>query len=165
MIQLRTFGGVDLKDSVGREILPLLSQPKRLALLIYLALAKNSGFRRRDKLLALFWPELDDVHARGSLRQALTFLRRTLGEGVIVTRGEEEIGVDRTAVQCDATAFAEACAAGAYADAAALYQGDFLDGFYVSEAAPEFQSWIEDERAEFRRSAGVWGYCNGFQHR
>src|SRR2546421_2573395 len=95
MIRLRTLGAVDLKDSEGRELRPLLTQPKRVALLTYLALAGSSGFRRRDTVVALFWPELDEEHARGSLRQALRFLRRSLGEGIIVSRGEEEIGVDR----------------------------------------------------------------------
>src|SRR5439155_919706 len=92
MIRLRTLGAVDLKDSEGRELRPLLTQPKRLALLTYLALAGSSGFRRRDTVVALFWPELDEEHARGSLRQALRFLRRSLGEGIIVSRGEEERG-------------------------------------------------------------------------
>src|SRR5438876_8146459 len=90
MIRLRTLGAVDLKDSEGRELRPLLTQPKRLALLTYLALAGSSGFRRRDTVVALFWPELDEEHARGSLRQALRFLRRSLGEGDIVSRGAEE---------------------------------------------------------------------------
>jgi serine/threonine-protein kinase len=108
MIHLRTLGGVDLSDSAGGDMRPVLAQPKRLALLVYLALAEASGFRRRDKTVALFWPELDDEHARGSLRQALSFLRRALGEGVIVTRGDEEIGVSRGALDCDASLFLDA---------------------------------------------------------
>src|SRR2546428_10497753 len=112
MIRLRTLGAVDLKDSEGRELRPLLTQPKRLALLTYLALAGSSGFRRRDTVVALFWPELDEEHARGSLRQALRFLRRSLGEGIIVSRGEEEIGVDRGGLRCDATGIIEAPGAG-----------------------------------------------------
>src|SRR5437660_10465156 len=100
MIRLRTLGAVDLKDSEGRELRPLLTQPKRLALLTYLALAGSSAFRRRDTVVALFWPELDEEHARGSLRQALRFLRRSLDERIIVSRGEEEMRVDRDASVC-----------------------------------------------------------------
>src|SRR3989442_737337 len=59
MIRLRTLGAVDLKDSEGCELRPLLNQPKRLALLAYLALAGSSGLRRRDTVVALFWPELE----------------------------------------------------------------------------------------------------------
>src|SRR5205807_1108218 len=165
MIRLRTLGAVDLKDSEGRELRPLLPQPKRLALLTYLALAGSSGFRRRDTVVALFWPELDEEHARGSLRQALRFLRRSLGEGIIVSRGEEEIGVDRGVLRCDATAFMEACEAGRDAEALDLFQGDFLDGFFVSEAAPELERWVEEERIALRRraAASAWALADGYR--
>src|SRR5712691_2212267 len=165
MIRLRTLGAVDLKDSEGRELRPLLTQPKRLALLTYLALAGSSGFRRRDTVVALFWPELDEEHARGSLRQALRFLRRSLGEGVIVSRGEEEIGVDRGALRCDATAFMEACEGGRHAEALDLYRGAFLDGFFVSEAAPELERWVEEERIALRRraAASAWALADGYR--
>src|SRR5512142_1928410 len=144
---------------------PVLAQPKRLALLAYLALAEASGFRRRDKTVALFWPEVDDEHARGSLRQALSFLRRTLGEGVIVTRGDEEIGVSRRALECDASLFLDACAAGRDQEAIAVYRGDFLDGFFVSDAAPEFQAWVDDQRAELRRRAAksLWSLADALR--
>jgi DNA-binding SARP family transcriptional activator/TolB-like protein len=150
MIRLRTFGGVDLRDEGDREIRRLLAQPKRVALLIYLALTGESGFRRRDKVVALFWPNLDDEHARGSLRQALTFLRRTLGERVITSRGEDEIGVDRSMLECDAL---DVATTESDEVVIAAYKGDFLDGFHVADVAPELQSWIEDERVRFRRRA------------
>src|SRR5438128_10018001 len=127
MIRLRTLGAVDLKDSEGRELRPLLTQPKRLALLTYLALAGSSGFRRRDTVVALFWPELDEEHARGSLRQALRFLRRSLGEGIIVSRGEEEIGVDRGVLRWDASAVMEACGAGEAPEGLDALAVDVLD--------------------------------------
>src|SRR2546429_8913547 len=98
MIRLRTLGAVDLKDSEGCELRPLLTQPKRLALLTYLALAGSSGFRRRDTGVALFWPELDEEHARGSLRQALRFLRRSLCAGTIVRRARAEMRDEPAAV-------------------------------------------------------------------
>jgi eukaryotic-like serine/threonine-protein kinase len=154
MIELRTLGGLDLRDSDGTEMRPILAQPKRLALLIYLALTPPPSFRRRDSIIALFWPELDQEHARGSLRQALRFLRRTLGEGVIVGRGEEEIGVRSSILWCDATTFEQACRSGDVRQAMDLYRDDFLAGFYVSDAAVEFEQWIQDERIRFRQQAG-----------
>src|SRR3989475_11149322 len=165
MIRLRTLGAVDLKDSEGCELRPLLNQPKRLALLAYLALAGSSGLRRRDTVVALFWPEVDEEHARGSLRQALRFLRRSLGEGVIVGGGEEEIGVDRGALRCDAAAFMEACEGGRHAEALDLYRGAFLDGFFVSEAAPELERWVEEERIDLRRraAASAWSLADGYR--
>src|SRR3979409_1870888 len=103
MIEFRTLGGLDLKDS--GESRAIAAQPKRLALLTYLALADSSGFRRRDAILALLWPDLDEAHARGALRQGLHFLRRSLGEDALVSRGEEEVGVNSSVFWSDAVAF------------------------------------------------------------
>jgi DNA-binding SARP family transcriptional activator/TolB-like protein/Tfp pilus assembly protein PilF len=164
-MRLETLGAVDLTGDGDRETRSLLSQPKRVALLAYLALAGASGYRRRDKLVALFWPELDAAHARGALRQALTFLRRTLGDGVVITRGDEEIGVDRSLLSCDALEFIGEFEAGNHDRAMALYRGDFLDGFFVSDAAVELQSWIESERAELRQHAARCAWALAAQQR
>src|SRR5688572_29187546 len=159
MIELRTLGALDLRSADGRELHALLSQPKRLALLAYLALARGQRLHRRDAVVALFWPDLDQEHARGALRQALRFLRRMLGDGVIVTRGEEEVGVDREMLWVDAAAFDEAFQAGRLDDALALYRGDFLHGLFVSDTGPELERQIDDERMRFRTMAreAAWG--------
>src|SRR2546430_7740060 len=67
MIELRTLGALDLKAADGRAVHSILAQPKRLALLAYLAV--HAAGARRDSVVALFWPELDTAHARGALRQ------------------------------------------------------------------------------------------------
>ncbi|HET9514168.1 MAG TPA: BTAD domain-containing putative transcriptional regulator, partial [Gemmatimonadales bacterium] len=152
MFRLLTLGRLDLTDPHGREVRSVLSQPKRLALLSYLALANSTRFRRRDSVLSLFWPELDTSHARASLRQALTFLRRSLAEGVILTRGEEEIGVDPSLLWCDAVAFDSACE-GNPEEAIRLYHGPFLPGLFVDGAAPELDAWIDAERGRRQRAA------------
>ncbi len=86
MIEFRTLGGLDLRDSHGRELRATLSAPKQAALLTYLAIATPGGFHRRDTLLALLWPELDHEHARRSLRQALYVIRRAVTNGALVSR-------------------------------------------------------------------------------
>ena len=153
MIALRTLGALDLHAAHGRDVRAVLRQPKRCALLVYLALAGPERFRRRDTVVALFWPESDEAHARGALRQALTFLRRELGDGVIATRGEEEIGVETGAVSIDVREFERACEAGRNADAVTLFRGDFLDGFFLSDAGPAFEQWVDDQRARLRGMA------------
>ncbi len=142
----------------------VLVQPKRLSLLVYLALRNGREFASRDTLLALFWPELDDQHARGALRQALRFLRRSLGESVVVRRGEGEIGLWQQEFWCDAVAFDRACDAGETADAAGLYRGDFLDGFHASEVAPEFDFWLETERTRLRGRAAQVAWAIAERH-
>ncbi len=157
MLRLRTLGGLSLCTDDGADH-PLLSQPKRLGLLIYLAAANGAGFRRRDQVMSLFWPELDGDHARGALRQATYVLRRDLGESVVRSRGEEEIGVDPDALWFDVTAFLTALAAGDARAAFDLYQGDFLEAFFVTGAAPEFEQWLESERQRLRAmgSRAMW---------
>jgi serine/threonine-protein kinase len=153
MIKLRTLGGLELTDSQGRELRSLLAQPKRLALLAYLAAHNHHGSRRRDALVALFWPELDAEHARGALRQSLSFLRRALGDGVLNGRSEEDVGFEPAALECDTAAFEQACDDGRLAEALHLYRGDFLEGFFVSGGSAELERWIETERTRLRRLA------------
>src|SRR5207247_9391243 len=111
MVEFRLLGTLSLTTADGREVGSLLSQPRRLARLAYLAAATPRGLHRRDTLLALFWPELDQDHARAALRQALHVLRGALGTDAVVTRGDEEIGLDPSRVWCDVAAFEAAMAA------------------------------------------------------
>jgi TolB-like protein len=151
-IELRTFGRVDLRDREGSELRAVVAQPKRLALLAYLAIAHNGGFCRRDTVLAMFWPELNEEHARGALRQAVRFLRKSLGTDIVRGRGEAELGVCNVSLSCDVVAFEAACSKGDFAQALELYRGDFLDGFFAS-GAPGFERWVDSKRQELRWSA------------
>ena len=129
----------------------MLSQPKRVALLAYLAAATPRGLHSRDRLVALFSPEQDQRHARQALRQALSVLRGELGTAAIVTVGDDEVGLDFSAVWCDVVAFNEAVAAGQHAEAVELYRGGFLEAFYVRDATPEFEQWIDTVRDGLKR--------------
>src|SRR5215212_7377790 len=106
-VELRLLGRVSARVELGREAGALLAQPKRVAFLAYLAAATPRGFHRRDVLLALFWPEADQEHARSSLRKALHFLRQQLGPEAIASRGDEEIGLDLDRCWCDVAVFEE----------------------------------------------------------
>jgi DNA-binding SARP family transcriptional activator/TolB-like protein/lipoprotein NlpI len=157
MIEFRLLGTLQLTDAEGREVTSLLTRSRRLALLAYLAAATPRGLHRRDTLLALFWPELDQEHARAALRQALHVLRSALGGVVIVTRGDEEIGLDFDAVHCDVVEFDRAVAAGRPREALDLYRGALLEGFFIS-GAPDFERWQDLERARLQEAA-----CRGAQ--
>src|SRR3989441_574424 len=152
LVELRILGGLNLLGASGRELSSVLAQPKRVALLAYLAAATPRRLHRRDSLLALFWPELDQEHARAALRQALHGLRHALGDGVLVTRGDEDIGLDPEEIRCDAVEFARAAEDGRLADALDLYRGDLLEGFFI-RGTPEFEQWLEDERARLKAVA------------
>lgn len=152
MIELKTLGALELRGAGSADCGAVLRQPKRLALLTYLACASPRRFHRRDSLLALFWPDLDTSHARAALRRALYFLRGALGDRVLVGRGEEEIGVDEEFLLCDVRAFERAIAKGHREEALELYHGDLLEGFFVS-SAPDFERWLDTERTALRTAA------------
>lgn len=152
VISFRTLGTLELRDSDGSELSRVLAQPKRLALLAYLAAATPRGFHRRDSILGIFWPELDQERARGALGQAVHFLRRALGPETLVNRGGQEMGLDPQRIWCDVPAFEEALQAGRTDEALELYRGDLLSGFFI-DGAPEFETWVELERARLRTLA------------
>ncbi|HEY9426410.1 MAG TPA: BTAD domain-containing putative transcriptional regulator [Gemmatimonadaceae bacterium] len=139
--------------SDGAEARAILTQPKRLALLAYLAAASPGGFHRRDALLALFWPDFTERHARLSLRQALHHLRYALGTSVIANRGGCELGLAPDALWCDAVAFRRALCNGELATALELYRGDFLDAFSMRGISLELERWLEEERLSLRALA------------
>jgi DNA-binding SARP family transcriptional activator/TolB-like protein len=152
MIEFRALGSAGLVRADGHPVASVLAQPKRLALLLYLTIAAPRGFHRRDTLLGLFWPESDTERARGALRQAVRFLRRSLGEAVLVNRGEDEIGVADGIIRCDVVAFDTAVEAGDHAGALAAYRGDLLEGFFI-DGVPEWERWLDGERLRLRRRA------------
>jgi len=151
MIELRMLGTLDLKGTDGRAVHSILAQPKRLALLAYLAV--HTAGARRDSVVALFWPELDTAHARGALRQSLRFLRRELGDGILNGHSDEAIAFEPATVWCDVVAFEEACKAGQAGHALQLYRGGFLDGCFVSGGSPELERWIAAERTRLGQLA------------
>ena len=128
MIELRTLGSLELTSAESSAVGSVLAQPRRAALLCYLALAAPRGFHRRDTLFALFWPEYDAEQARHALRQSVYFLRRALGPKTIVSRGDEELALAPEQVHCDVWHFDAALDQGRPAEALALYRGELLAG-------------------------------------
>jgi DNA-binding SARP family transcriptional activator/tetratricopeptide (TPR) repeat protein len=153
MIRLDTLGTLALRGSDGGELRSVLTQPKRLALLCYLAVESPHGFQRRDRLFGLFWPELSQTQARQALRQSLYFLRHAVSEQAVTNRGADEIGIDRDVLGCDVCTFTDLCNQGRLEDALALYRGDFLAGFFVDESSPAFEHWLYARRDELRQRA------------
>lgn len=151
MIRLRLLGSLALAREDGSSVRSVLAQPKRFAVLAYLA-ASSASERPRDTLLGLFWPDMDEEHARKALRQSLYRLRRSLGPGVLTGKGAELVGVDRARLWCDAAAFSAAVDGGRDGEALELYRGPFLDGFHLS-GAPGFERWVEGKRRGLRTDA------------
>ena len=154
MVEFRVFGALSLTTDDGRDARSLVAQPRRLALLAYLAAATPRGTHRRDSLLALFWPEFDQPRARAALRQSLYVLREVLGPAALVNQGNEEVGLDFGAVRCDVVDFNRSIESGHLSEALDLYGGHLLEGFFISDA-PEFEHWLETERARLQAAASA----------
>jgi len=153
LVQLRILGHTELSRPGGRTGSGVLRQPKRLALLAYLALATADGYRRRDQIVALFWPDLDQAHARTQLRKLLHALRSVIGSDAFRTRGDEEIRLDPARVWCDAVAFSRNIKERQWTEALELYRGDLLEGLFPGGVGQEFEDWLEDQRAVLREQA------------
>ncbi len=127
---------------------------KVLALFIYLTAA--GGMHRREKLMALLWPETDARKGAVTLRATLSRLRRALrpaGEVLVAEGGQ--VGLDfggtpdldlaRLAAAVDA-----APSIAALAEILAIDRGEFLEGFSLPDA-PEFDTWAATQREACQR--------------
>lgn len=148
-MELRALGQIHLSSNDGTEAASVLRQPKRLALLSYLAIPSPGTWHRRDVLLGLFWPELDDSHARASLRSALYALRQGLGDGIVRTRGDEEVSIDPQALETDVARVWEALNAKDVDKALDGYGGDLLPGLFPP-GSEGFQRWLDSERSRLK---------------
>lgn len=156
LLRFRTLGRFELVNDDPFGARAPASQPKRLALLAYLALAAPGGSHRRDTLLALFWPELDEEHGRLALRQALHALRRSLDStAVIQSLADDRVALAGDHEWCDAVAFERAIAERRDADALAAYGGSFFDGVFIADASPGLEQWVGMNRARLSESASA----------
>jgi DNA-binding SARP family transcriptional activator len=151
MIELRTLGVTQVLEP-GSPARSFHLQPKRLAVLAYLAAARPRGMHRRDSLLVMFWPDDDEQRARNALSQTVHAIRRDIGDQVLQTRGHELIGVDAEALSCDAVAFEERLDRNELESALRLYRGEFLDGLAIGDAMG-FDRWQEGEAWRLQRLA------------
>jgi DNA-binding SARP family transcriptional activator len=152
ILQFRLLGQPQI--TLGGQPLNEFATRKAQALLIYLA---STGYlHSREKLAGLFWPDMPDCQALKNLRTILPDLRQSVGPYLIVTR--EAIAFDRAQPYwLDVEVLRKALENKAITantqqlwDVIALYQEDFLAGWYVRRA-PEFEQWVFMEREQLRR--------------
>ena len=151
MIRFKTFGTPFLERVAGDRPVHFSLQPKQLALLAYLCVEGSTRASRRDRMVYLLWPELDQEHARAALSQAMYRLRNHVGPDTVLSFGQDEIAIDRSLVWCDVIELEECLADGRWGDALRLYTGDFLEGFHLG-GAPELERWLTDHRERFREA-------------
>jgi TolB-like protein/regulator of sirC expression with transglutaminase-like and TPR domain len=152
-LQLRLFGRFAV--TAGNDKLVKIAGKKNQALLAYLA-ANVDRPQPRERLAGLLWGDRLDEQARQSLRQAISKLRKDLGdtgEKLFLIDGDD-ITLNNEAVCVDVEKFEKLAAtesSEALEEAATLYGGAFLDGFDIKEK--EFEDWIRSERLRFSELA------------
>lgn len=146
-LRLSTFGSVFLSRD-GQILTGPAGQRRLLAILTVLSAVGERGISR-DKLLGLLWSEGEPDKSRHALTQSLYHIRKALGVERIFLSGTD-LRIDPSVLSSDVHDFQLAIAEGRHADAAHLYRGAFLDGFYLN-GDPDFEFWVTSERDRFAR--------------
>jgi adenylate cyclase len=136
MLRLKIYGRFRAADDLGNE-LPVKSRKAR-ALLAFLALPPGKP-RSREELMALLWSERGDEQARGSLRQALSGLRRDLGDGpaTALTFFDDAVSLDPEKIVVENASPGD----------------ELLEGLYIND--PAFDEWLRDERLRLEEEVGA----------
>jgi DNA-binding SARP family transcriptional activator len=124
-----------------------VTQPRQIALICYLALARPRGLHSRDTLIALLWPDHSEVQGRRALRNALHGVRQRLGAHTIISTGDHLIGLDPAHISCDAWDLEGGRTAIVLNDAAVL--PDPMQGLHVADAGG-FDHWMSIEQGRLR---------------
>lgn len=150
-VDIRLLGEFELSAKSNDAI--SLTARKARALLAYLAV-KAGRPQQRDTLARLLWGDVSqEEHARKSLRQALSVLRRDLPDELFVTT-RDELHVDPSKARIDVLEF-ERLSNSSKRDelerAITLYRGELLEGFH--SRADAFDDWLLSERKRLRERA------------
>jgi DNA-binding SARP family transcriptional activator/tetratricopeptide (TPR) repeat protein len=141
--RLVTLGRLTLIGAAGEEDISLAKRRFKLALLSVLAMARRP--LSRDALLEMFWGDHDESRARHSLSNALSSLRRALGQRAITTRDADVALASDLPLDVDALELADAVEEKDFARVVELYGGPFLDGVHIDDS-PAFDQWVSRER-------------------
>jgi TolB-like protein/DNA-binding SARP family transcriptional activator len=147
MFRLRAYGGLTLERD-GVPYAGPAAQRRRLAVLAVIA-ASDMGVSR-DRLADYFWPDADPARGRHSLDEALSGLRRELGNDDLFV-GVATLRLNSAVLASDLADQAAAVAAGDAERAASLYAGPFLDGVHIPGAG-DFERWVDAERERRARA-------------
>jgi len=133
-----------------------IKRRKALALLVYLAV--TGRLHLRPSLAGLLWGDMPEATAMTNLRKVLAILRKVVGPHLNITREDIVFNQD-SAYWLDVEAFVDNSGEGSQEtvvhhlrEMVDLYQGDFLEGFYVRHA-PEFEAWVLTQRTRLRALA------------
>jgi TolB-like protein/two-component SAPR family response regulator len=129
-----------------------LNSKKLAALLAYLARTAPASHTRAE-LMTLLWGSHFEAQARQNLRQALTRLRRVLGDDALISSGEN-VSLRTDAVATDASRFEALLSDGsrdALNTAVGIYRDRLLTDVTIEEEA--WSEWLAVQRQRFESLA------------
>ncbi|MFL5618507.1 MAG: BTAD domain-containing putative transcriptional regulator [Gemmatimonadaceae bacterium] len=137
-----------VSDGEGQPLSGAATQRRLLALLSVLAASGDAGLSR-DKLVGLLWPDVEPERARHSLTQSLYSARRALRDDGLFDVTSASVRLDPSHITSDVSEFQQSLDRNELERAVELYEGPFLDGFFVT-GAPEFEQWSSTQRTRLR---------------
>ena len=155
-LEIRLLGGLQVRHD-NADVTQFISS-KAPALLAYLVVSRRP--HQRDALAGLLWGEMAEAAAANNLRQTLTSLRKICDAHLLITRETVAFNpaaphsVDVADLLAGLRLQEELPApqvAARLAQALALYQGDFLEGFFVRDA-PDFEEWALAQQVNLREA-------------
>ncbi len=161
VLRIYTLGGLSIE--LDEQPVNGFVSRKVEALLVYLACTRRP--QAREVLAELLWPERSQSQSLASLRVGLSNLRQVVPSNVNVTRrtvalaSDSETWIDvaeaeqllkRAGIRDRRESILSDDEAKALKAALDLYQGDFLQGFYVADSRA-FEEWADLERDRLRR--------------
>lgn len=152
-LQIRLLGQFEARNDAD----PPIRFPTRKAEALLAVLAAKAGTRLgREHLATLLWPDSGQQQARGSLRQTLNLLRKSLqGTGAqgVCTNGDE-LCLEPIGIEVDLQTFEAGIATASLENldrAFAVYRGDFLANLDIG--GEPFEEWRSQEQNRLRELA------------
>ncbi len=140
--RLYLLGGASVIGPAG-PVTAIAGDPPLIALVALLAAARPGEATRRA-LGAALWPDLAAEQADHELDTTLARLGALLDPACLITSGGG-LAFDPVHLWCDVAAYRDHLDAGEHLEAAANYQGPFLDRFHL-DGAGGFNQWMHAER-------------------
>lgn len=145
--RLQTLGSLSLRPADG-DIPPdddseVVGPSKGLAVLAFLA-ATPGHEARRSYLADLLWPDAPLHRKRGSLRQALYYVRRRAGADLLRREGGR-LALRRDRISVDLWELERAAEEGRWEEVIRLYRGPFVPEV-PGPVSDEFRLWVRSVR-------------------
>ena len=145
LLQLQLLDHVQAGPADGSPAPAALQQPRKLAVLAYLALADRPV--PRTELATLLWGDTTDASARRSLRQVLHAIRIDCGFDPFIA-DRSTLQLNDKHIFCDVVQCYRALAFNPTAETVAGYAGAFMPGFTIGGGSA-FDDWCDAQRNRF----------------